>query len=205
MQTRFILASQSPARRRLLQQAGIEPECMPSHFDEDSIQSPNPSHLVESLAAKKADVIAQQLIGKGVQQDTLIVGCDSVLAINGEIHGKPDNANHAIERWQYMRGRVGQLYTGHALLRLAADGSQRALVRCGMTQVHFAKPSDQQIAAYVASGEPLNCAGCFALEGKGSLFIEKLDGCHTNVIGLSMPLLRQMLDEMEFDVTAFWR
>ncbi|MBE9030816.1 septum formation inhibitor Maf [filamentous cyanobacterium LEGE 11480] len=204
MLPRFILASQSPARRRLLQQAGIEPECMPSQFDEDSIQSPNPSHLVESLAIGKATVIAQKL-AKSSPQSAVVLGCDSVLAINGEIHGKPDSPSHAIERWQYMRGRVGELYTGHALIQLLPTGSSRQLVRCAMTQVHFAQPTDRQIRAYVASGEPLHCAGCFALEGKGSLFIERLQGCHTNVIGLSMPLLRQMLGEMDCDVTAFWR
>lgn len=204
MSPRFILASQSPARRRLLQQAGIHPECLPSHFDEDSIKSLNPSDLVEQLALKKAEVIAQQVQVQGVGQDIVIVGCDSVLAINGEIHGKPDSPSHAIARWKYMRGRVGQLYTGHAVLHLAPGQSAKHLVRCGMTQVHFAQPNDRQIEAYVASGEPLNCAGCFALEGKGSLFVEKLDGCHTNVIGLSMPLLRQMLDSMGFDVTDFW-
>jgi septum formation protein len=147
------------------------------------------------------EVIAQRL-GQG-QQPAIVLGCDSVLAINGEIHGKPDSPAEAISRWQYMRGRVGELYTGHALIYLGKDEPRR-LVRCGMTQVHFAKPTDHQIEAYVASGEPLNCAGCFALEGKGSLFVERLEGCHTNVIGLSMPLLRQMLSEMEIDVTDFW-
>jgi septum formation protein len=198
MRSRFILASQSPARRRLLEQAGILPECMPSQFDEDSIQSRNPANLVETLAIGKAKVIADRLSG-----DAIVLGCDSVLAINGEIHGKPDSPQEAIERWKYMRGRVGELYTGHALIHLSANG-RRELIRCGMTQVHFAQPSDRQIAAYVATGEPLQVAGCFALEGKGSLFVEKLQGCHTNVIGLSMPLLNQMLDELGFDVTDFW-
>jgi septum formation protein len=202
MRPRFVLASQSPARQRLLQQAGIEPDCLPSHFDEDAVQSRNPANLVETLALGKAEVIAQRL-GQ-VRQPTIVLGCDSVLAINGEIHGKPDSPTDAIQRWQYMRGRVGELYTGHAVIYLGVGEPQR-LVRCGMTQVHFGKPTDHQIAAYVASGEPLNCAGCFALEGKGSLFVERLEGCHTNVIGLSMPLLRQMLGEMGIDVTDFWQ
>jgi septum formation protein len=197
---RFILASQSPARRRLLQQAGIEPECIPSAFDEDSITSRNPAHLVETLALSKAQVVAQQIKGSAI-----VLGCDSVLAINGEIHGKPDSPKEAIERWKYMRGRVGELYTGHAILAIDAEGKVRELVRCGMTQVHFAPVTDAQITAYVATGEPLNCAGCFALEGRGSLFVEKLQGCHTNVIGLSMPLLRQMLLDLELDITQFWR
>ena len=196
---RFILASQSPARRRLLQQAGIEPECITSHVDEDSVQSANPAHLVETLAIAKAQTVAAQVVAPA-----LVLGCDSVLAIHGEIHGKPASPAEAIHRWQSMRGRVGYLYTGHALIGPDARGNLQQIVRCGLTQVHFATLSDEQIMAYVQSGEPLQCAGCFALEGKGSLFVERLEGCHSNVIGLSMPLLRQMLAVMGWDVTAFW-
>lgn len=187
----------------MLEQAGIVPECRPSYFDEDSIQSRNPANLVETLAIGKARVIGDRLVREQAPGEAIVLGCDSVLAINGEIHGKPDSPQEAIDRWKYMRGRVGELYTGHALIHLSANG-RRELIRCGMTQVHFAKPSDQQIESYVATGEPLKVAGCFALEGKGSLFVEKLQGCHTNVIGLSMPLLNQMLGELGFDVTDFW-
>jgi septum formation protein len=206
MRPHFILASQSPARRRLLQNAGIEPECIPSHFDEDSIQSKNPANLVETLAIGKAQVVAQSLQQSSLQKwdNLMILGCDSVLAINGEIHGKPDTPAEAIERWKFMRGLVGELYTGHALIYLKSGQAPQQLIRNRMTQVHFAKPTDRQIAAYVASGEPLKCAGCFALEGKGSLFVERLEGCHTNVIGLSMPLLRQMLEDLGVDATDFW-
>jgi septum formation protein len=202
MPTRFILASQSPARRRLLQNVGIEPECMPSDFDEDSIQSRNPANLVETLAIAKVNVVAAKLTP--ARSPAILLGCDSVLAINGEIYGKPTSVADAIERWKFMRGRVGEIYTGHALVHLAGRESKQ-LVRCGMTQVHFGKPTDRQIAAYVATGEPMNCAGCFTLEGRGSLFVDHLMGCHTNVIGLSMPLLNRMLAELGFDVTDFWR
>ncbi len=205
---RFILASQSPARRRLLQNVGIDPECMPSYFDEDSIQSRNPAHLVETLALGKAEVIAKQVGRQASIRPMIILGCDSILAINGEIHGKPTSPADAIARWQYMRGRVGEIYTGHAIIYLTGKPDQlvpQELIRCGRTQVHFGQPTDHQIEAYVATEEPLNCAGCFTLEGKGSLLIEKLEGCHTNVIGLSMPLLRHMLADLGFDVTDFWR
>jgi septum formation protein len=204
MLPRFILASQSPARRRLLQQAGIEPECMPSWFDEDSIALPNPSHLVESLAIGKASVIVQQLFATGLNRDAIVLGCDSVLVISNEVHGKPADRAQAIARWKYMRGRVGELYTGHVLFHLTPDGIAQKLARTAMTQVHFANPTDRQIEAYVASGEPLACAGGFAIDGKGGLFVEQLQGCHTNVIGLSMPMLRQMLADLGFDVTDFW-
>jgi septum formation protein len=191
----FVLASASPARRRLLQSAGIEAIVRPSDFDESQVQSRNAADLVQILAQGKAAAVATTL------QNSLILGCDSVLAFNGEIHGKPANAEEAIARWQQMRGRVGELYTGHVLID---QTQQKTLVRYRVTWVHFAQVSDREIAAYIATGEPLNCAGCFALEGKGGLFVEKLEGCHTNVIGLSLPLLRQMLAELGYEVTAFW-
>jgi septum formation protein len=192
----FVLASASPARRRLLQNAGIEPVVYQSDFDESQVQLSDPEALVETLALKKAQTVASQF------SKALVLGCDSVLSVGNEIHGKPANREEAIARWQQMRGTVGILYTGHALIDLSQD---KTLVRCGITKVYFANVSDQAITAYVATGEPLQCAGCFALEGRGGLFVEKLEGCHTNVIGLSLPLLRQMLDELGYDVTDFWQ
>lgn len=212
---RFILASASPARRRLLQGAGIQPFAQPSDFDESLVQTPDPVELVQTLALKKAETVAAQVSPS--HEPTLIMGCDSVLAIHGEIHGKPADAAAAIARWQQMRGQIGELYTGHALILMpplaslqedkirGREHTSQPLVRCQMTQVYFANINDRQIEAYVATGEPLNCAGCFALEGKGGVFIEKIQGCHTNVIGLSLPLLRQMLNELGFDITDFWR
>ncbi|MBD2095378.1 septum formation inhibitor Maf [Trichocoleus sp. FACHB-591] len=191
----FVLASASPARRRLLQNAGIQPLVSQSNFDESQVQLSNPADLVQTLALRKAETVTPYFT------EALILGCDSVLAIDGEIHGKPVNAADAIARWQQMRGKIGDLYTGHALIDLTRNQS---LVRCRVTRVYFANVSDRQIEAYVATGEPLNCAGCFALEGKGSAFVEKLEGCHTNVIGLSMPLLRQMLSDLGYDITDFW-
>lgn len=192
----FVLASASPARRQLLQSAGIEPIVQPSDFDESQIQATNPAEFVQLLAQRKAEVVAQKF------NNALVLGCDSVLALNCEIHGKPANPAEAIARWQQMRGKVGELYTGHALIDQA---QQKTLVRCQVTRVFFAQVSDRQIEAYVSTGEPLNCAGCFAIDGRGGLFVEKLEGCHTNVIGLSLPLLRQMLGELGYDVVNFWQ
>ncbi|MFB2897713.1 nucleoside triphosphate pyrophosphatase [Aerosakkonemataceae cyanobacterium BLCC-F50] len=192
---KFILASASVARRRLLQNVGIEPIVLPSDFDESQVNISDPRELVKTLALRKAQTVAAQ------QTEGLVLGCDSVLAINGEIYGKPADAEEAIARWQKMRSKVGELLTGHALIDLQQG---KTLVRCQVTEVYFASVSDRQISAYVATGEPLKCAGCFALEGKGGLFIEKISGCHSNVIGLSLPLLRQMLDQLGYDVTDFW-
>lgn len=198
----FVLASASPARRRLLQTAGIEPIVCASDFDESQVQLSDPAELVQTLANAKAQTVADQF------KDALVLGCDSVLAINNEIYGKPADSAEAIARWQTMRGQVGDLYTGHALIDASVNASvseRPTLVRCQVTRVYFAQLSDHQIEAYVATGEPLKCAGCFALEGKGGLFVEKLEGCHSNVIGLSMPLLRQLLSELGYDVTDFWQ
>lgn len=191
----FVLASASPARRHLLQNAGIEPVVCPSDFDESQVQLSDPLPLVETLALKKAEAVAGQF------NDALILGCDSVLSVRGEIHGKPANTEEAIARWQQMRGTMGVLYTGHALIDVA---KKQTVVRHGTTNVYFAHISDRAIQAYVATGEPLQCAGCFALEGRGSLFVEKIEGCHTNVIGLSLPLLRHMLRQLGYDATDFW-
>lgn len=191
----FVLASASVARRRLLQTAGIQPFVCPSDFDESQIQINQPAQLVKTLAQRKAETVAPQF------QSSLIMGCDSVLAINGEIHGKPADAEQARQRWQKMQGRFGDLYTGHALI----DNTQKkTIVKEQVTRVYFAQLSDRTIDAYVATGEPLKCAGAFALEGRGSLFVEKIEGCYSNVIGLSLPLLRQMLAELGYNVTDFW-
>ncbi|MBD2385725.1 Maf family protein [Cylindrospermum sp. FACHB-282] len=192
----FVLASASVARRRLLQTVGIEPIVCPSDFDESQIQLSDPALLVQTLAQCKAETVVSQFTS------ALIMGCDSVLAINGEIYGKPADAVEAIARWQLMQGNFGDLYTGHILI----DTTQsKAVVKYQVTRVYFGKMSDRAISAYVATGEPLNCAGAFAIEGFGSFFVERIEGCHTNVIGLSLPLLRQMLAELGYEATDFWQ
>jgi septum formation protein len=191
----FVLASASPARKRLLQSIGIEPTVCVSNFDESQVQSRDPVLLVQVLAQRKAERVVPKF------DSALVMGCDSVLAVNGQIHGKPANAEEAILRWQEMRGNFGDLLTGHVLIDTSKS---RMLVRCQITKVYFANVSDREIEAYAATGEPLNCAGAFALEGKGSAFVEKIDGCHSNVIGLSLPLLRHMLADLGYGVTDFW-
>ncbi len=186
----FVLASASPARRRLLLSIGLDPVVRHSDFDESQIDHDDTVTLVEDLAQAKAETVAVQF------EQALILGCDSLLLVEGQSYGKPNSPQTAIARWQQMRGKVGTLYTGHVLIDQC---------RCGVTQVTFANIDDQMIAAYVESGEPLQCAGAFALEGKGGLFIEKIEGCHSNVIGLSLPLLRQMLTDLGYRVTDFWQ
>lgn len=191
----FVLASASVARRRLLQTVGIEPIICPSDFDESQIQLNEPGELVQTLAQSKAETVVSQF------PSALVMGCDSVLAINGTIHGKPTDDQEAIARWQIMQGNFGDLYTVYVLIDTAQN---RQIVKCQVTRVYFAKMSDRAIQAYVKTGEPLKCAGAFALEGYGSLFVEKIEGCHSNVIGLSLPLLREMIGELGYEVTDFW-
>jgi septum formation protein len=191
----FVLASASPARLKLLRMVGIEATVCKSDFDEDQIQLEDAEELVTTLAKCKAETVAPKF------SQGLVLGCDSVLTVNDRIYGKPESPQIAIARWRGMRGRMGKIYTGHVLIDLK---QQRQIIRCGITKVYFANISDRTIAAYVATEEPLKCAGSFALEGKGGMFVEKIEGCHSNVIGLSLPLLYQMIEKLGYDVTSFW-
>ena len=196
----LLLASASPARRRLLEQAQIPHQVRVSGVDEDQIQHPDPAQLVQLLAEAKA-LAVQRTLAQSAERNPLItavLGCDSVLAFEGEVFGKPVDANQAVERWQRMRGRWAQLHTGHCLLpaslALSKNGAAAEMQRtCVTTRVLFANLTDAEVKAYVASGEPLQCAGGFALEGRGGCCVEQLDGCYSNVIGLSLPLLRRWL------------
>jgi septum formation protein len=192
----FVLASASPARLKLLQMVGIEPIVCKSDFDEDQIQLEEAAELVTTLSKCKAETVVPQF------SNALVLGCDSVLTVNDRIYGKPESPQIAIARWRGMRGKMGMIYTGHTLIDLE---QQRQIIRCGVTKVYFADISDRAIEAYIATGEPLKCAGSFALEGKGGMLVEKIEGCHSNVIGLSLPLLRQMLEDLGYNFTNFWQ
>ncbi|MFZ4641363.1 MAG: Maf family protein [Nodosilinea sp.] len=190
----FVLASASKARRLLLIGAGIHPFVCPSDFDESRVEVGPPDQYVLTLAQAKAETVAPQFT------QALVLGCDSVLALGGQIYGKPASREEAIARWQTMGGQVGELYTGHVLI-----GPQGQMVsRCAVTQVYFAPVDEPTIVAYVDTGEPLACAGAFAIDGKGGLLVEKINGCHTNVIGLSLPVLRSLLEELGYSIRDFW-
>jgi septum formation protein len=197
----LLLASASPARRRLLEQAAIPHRVQVSGVDEDAIHHADPAQLVQSLAKAKAEAVQSQLEASGDADDPIsaVLGCDSVLSVDGEVFGKPADADEAMARWKRMRGHWGELHTGHCLLPgpAAAAGSQQRCV-CVTTRVLFSPLTDAEIAAYVDTGEPLQCAGGFALEGRGGSCVERLDGCYSNVIGLSLPLLRRWLAPLPF-------
>ncbi|CAM5266482.1 Nucleoside triphosphate pyrophosphatase OS=Streptomyces alboniger OX=132473 GN=CP975_22090 PE=3 SV=1 [Streptomyces alboniger] len=194
---RLVLASQSPARLGLLRQAGFAPEVIVSGFDEDKVTAPTPAELALALAEAKASVVAARPEAMGA----LVIGCDSVLELDGQALGKPADAEEATARWKSMRGRAGVLQTGHCVRDTAAGTYASATAS---TVVRFGEPSDDEIAAYVASGEPLHVAGAFTLDGRSAPFIDGIEGDHGNVIGLSLPLLRRLLGELDVSVTQLW-
>jgi septum formation protein len=195
----LLLASASPARRRLLEQAAIPHRVRVSGVDEQAIHDDDPQQLVQRLARAKAGAVREALRDPALPVPESaglhwVLGCDSLLVLGGEVCGKPRDAAEARERWRRMAGAWGELHTGHCLLPgPAAPPGAMAQLACVTTRVQFAAIDAVTIDAYVASGEPLQCAGAFALEGRGGALVERIDGCVSNVIGLSLPLLRRWL------------
>jgi septum formation protein len=199
MSYRLVLASASPARRALLKAAGIDVDVLVSGVDESVVEAEDAYTLSLALARMKARTVAARM---PAEPGVLILGCDSVLAFDGEILGKPGDANEAFARWQKMRGRSGVLHTGHHLTDLVG-GKQAEDV--GTTVVHFADISDAEIEAYIATEEPLHVAGAFTIDGRGGAFVERIEGDPGTVIGLSLPLLRRLLAELGVSITELWR
>ncbi|ALM41343.1 Maf-like protein [Streptomyces sp. PLM4] len=193
----MVLASASPARLGLLRQAGLAPEVIVSGVDEDALTADSPGALALVLAEAKAAAVALRPEAAG----SVLIGCDSVLDLDGVALGKPADAEDATARWKAMRGRDGVLRTGHCVIDTA---SGRRASATASTTVRFGEPSDEEIAAYVASGEPLHVAGAFTLDGRSAPFIDGIDGDPGNVIGLSLPLLRRLLTELDLAITDFW-
>jgi septum formation protein len=201
----LVLASASPARLRTLHSAGIAAEVLVRGVDEDSVVAARPDALCATLARMKALAVTQRLRDAQAAEGALVLGCDSVLAFDGEILGKPGDAAEATARWQQMRGGSGILYTGHCLVAVGAgsDGDRLAEAT-GATTVRFADLTDAEIAAYVATGEPLRVAGAFTIDGIGGPFVEGIDGDPGTVIGLSLPLLRRLLADLGIPVHDLW-
>ncbi|MDP9840811.1 Maf family protein [Streptosporangium lutulentum] len=195
--TQIVLASASPARLSLLRSAGLDPKVIVSGVDEDAVTADSPAELCLTLARAKAAVVAREL------NDGLVIGCDSMLELDGQAYGKPDSPEEAVARWQSMRGREGRLLTGHCVIDAA---SGREVFEVGATVIRFGTPTDAEIAAYVATGEPLRVAGAFTLDGFGGWFVDGIDGDHGNVLGISLPLLRRLFAALGVaSVPSFWR
>lgn len=192
---RLILASASPARLITLRNAGLEPEVIVSGVDEDNVDEATPAETALKLAQLKAVAVAAH------EPRSLVIGCDSLLEFEGRTLGKPVDADDATRRWKMMRGRSGVLHTGHCLI----DNHREVWVsRTASTKVRFAQVRDEEIAAYVATGEPLRVAGAFTIDGLGSAFISGISGDPHNVVGISVPLLRLMFEEIGYNWTDFW-
>ncbi len=202
----FVLASASPARLAVLRAAGISPTVVVSEVDEDAVlaaanaaspQGVSPADAVLLLARAKAEDVAAG------GTSSLVLGCDSMLEFGGEVLGKPGNAEVARQRWRAMRGGKGVLHTGHWLVDArTGDGSHTG--QTASTAVYFANLTDGEIDAYVATGEPLNVAGAFTVDGLGGPFVERIEGDHHNVVGVSLPVLRHLLGECGVLIQDLW-
>lgn len=206
-----MLASASPARRELLRNAGVDPVIRVSGVDEDAITAslPGASHeeLVTALALAKAAEVLPQVTAE--YPDAVVIGCDSMLISKGangseEIVGKPATADIARERWLRNAGGTGTLITGHAVIRLTGGTETGRVTGDERTVIRFGTPTEAELAAYLASGEPLQVAGAFTLDGLGGWFVDGVDGDPSSVIGLSLPLTRSLLAKLGVSIAELW-
>lgn len=203
--TDFVLGSASPARLRVLQQAGIDPRVLVADVDEDGLvaelaASP-PADIVTRLAVAKADALVPR-VGDG--DDVVLVTCDSMLHIGGELVGKPHTPEVARQRWTRMSGQSAMLLTGHCVTRIRRGKPVARSTDSAATEIRFATVDAAAVDAYVATGEPLAVAGAFTLDGLGGWFVDGIDGDPSSVIGISLPLTRRLLARVDVDVTTLW-
>jgi len=206
--TRVVLASASPGRRMVLRQSGIEPVIVVSGVDEDAViaaqgSDVTPADVANALAAAKAGQVAATL-EPDLTSDCVVIGCDSMLLIDGALRGKPESIDDAREQWQSMRGRPGILHSGHCVIRLRDSEVTHREVECGTTIVRFGTPTDEELTAYLATGESLKVAGAFTIDGLGGWFIDGIDGDPSNVIGLSLPAMRALFTRVGLSIGELW-
>jgi septum formation protein len=192
---RLVLASGSPARLRVLRDAGFDPEIIVSGVDED-VGDLRTAEAVVMLAERKASAVAPRCEG------ALVLGCDSLLEVDGASLGKPASGAEVVEMWRRLSGGHAQLRTGHCLID-TRSGTRVCDVES--TLIRFGRPTDDEVRAYAASGEALALAGAFSIEGYGGPFVHGIDGVPSNVLGLSLPLLRELLSEVGVQITDLWR
>jgi len=191
-----VLASASPVRERVLREAGLAPEVMVSGVDEDDVTGLT-AEVAQTLAIRKARVVADGLTG----DPGIVLGCDTVLDVDGETRGKAPSLEVAREWWASVSGRSATLHSGLCVIDTATD---RCTVGVASTVVHYGQPTEREMDAYLATGEPLHVAGGFTIDGYAAPFVERIDGDHAAVLGLSLPLLRRLLAEIDLEITDLW-
>ena len=207
--TRVVLGSASTGRRRVLRSAGIDPLIAVSGVDEDAAIAalgahPDPATVVTTLARAKADAVVRELDAE-VTADCVVIGCDSMLYVNGELRGKPGTPEQARRQWNSMAGKPGSLFTGHCVIRMRDAQVLRTETAAEVTTVRFGVPTEDELAAYIASGEPLNVAGGFTIDGLGGWFIDAVEGDPSNVVGLGLSVTRRLLESVGLSIGDLWR
>ena len=206
--TRVVLGSASTGRRRVLRSAGIDPLVIVSGVDEDAAiaelgDGPDPAAVVTALAEAKAQAVAREL-DADVSADCVVIGCDSMLYVDGELRGKPQTPEQARHQWNSMAGKSGQLFTGHCVIRILDAKIVYAETLAEVTTVRFGVPSEAELSAYIASGEPLKVAGAFTIDGLGGWFIDGVDGDPSNVVGLGLAVTRRLLESAGVQIGDLW-
>lgn len=207
--TRVVLGSASSGRLRVLRSAGIDPLVAVSGVDEDAIieglgAGANPDVVVNALAEAKADAVRGSLDAT-VTADCVVIGCDSMLYVDGQLTGKPGTPEETRRRWQSMAGREGRLFTGHCVLRVRSGEVVGRATAAEVTTVRFGVPTEDELDAYIASGEPLGVAGAFTLDGLGGWFIDGVDGDPSNVVGLGLAVTRRLLETVGVAIGELWQ
>ncbi len=205
--TRVVLGSASSGRLRVLRDAGIDPLVVVSGVDEDALVaglgSEDPGEIVTALAAAKADAVAG-VLDDDVAADCVVIGCDSMLYVDGRLSGKPGTAEHARRQWHSMAGREGRLFTGHCVIRVRDARRVATETAAAVTTVRFGIPTESELDAYIATGEPLGVAGGFTLDGLGGWFLDGIDGDPSNVVGLGLAVTRRLLESVGCAIGELW-
>lgn len=206
--TRVVLGSASTGRLRVLRSAGIDPLVAVSGVDEDAIierlgRDADPAVVVNALAEAKADAVRRGLDGQTIA-DCVVIGCDSMLFVDGQLSGKPGTPEETRRRWQAMAGREGRLFTGHCVLRVRDGEVAASAAAAEVTTVRFGVPTEAELDAYIATGEPLGVAGAFTLDGLGGWFIDGVDGDPSNVVGLGLAITRRLFETVGLAIGELW-
>jgi septum formation protein len=206
--TRVVLGSASTGRLRVLRSAGIDPLVAVSGVDEDAAiaalgADPDPAAVVSTLARAKADAVASELDAH-VTADCVVIGCDSMLYVDGELRGKPGTPEQARRQWNSMAGRAGQLFTGYCVIRMLDARFEQTETAAEVTTVRFGIPTEAELTAYIASGEPLNVAGAFTIDGLGGWFVDGVEGDPSNVVGLGLAVTRRLLESVGLSIGDLW-